>query len=104
MRGQVTRHTQVVSAEPITADEIQDVIKLALAYWNDHRQPYQWRKVPAVLPTTPPRGYGSALIPYAMQADTYRENHLELAPPAPSQWHLASCGSPGCSAPCCRPG
>ena len=49
-----------------TADEIEAAMKLALAYWNDHRRPYQWRKVPDVLPMPPRGGYGSTLIPYAM--------------------------------------
>jgi transposase len=49
-----------------TADEIQDAMQHALAYWNDHRRPYQWRKVPDVLPTPPLGGYGSTLTPCAM--------------------------------------
>lgn len=48
-----------------TADEIERAIRQALAYWNDHRRPYRWRKVPDVLPTPPLGGFGSQLIPYA---------------------------------------
>jgi transposase len=46
-----------------TADEIQHAVEHALAYWNEHRRPYRWRKVADVLPTPPLGGYGSILIP-----------------------------------------
>ncbi|MBA2671777.1 MAG: transposase [Gemmatimonadetes bacterium] len=48
-----------------TADEIQHAMEHALAYWNEHRRPYRWRKVPDVLPTPPLGGYGSILTPRA---------------------------------------
>jgi transposase len=48
-----------------TADEIQHAMEDALAYWNEHRRPYRWRKAPGVLPTPPLGGYGSVLIPRA---------------------------------------
>ena len=46
-----------------TAVDIKQAVEQALAYWNEHRQPYQWRKVPDVLPP-PLGGYGSTLIPH----------------------------------------
>lgn len=49
-----------------TADELREAMTGALAYWNEHRRPYQWRKVPDLLPTPPLGGYGSTLIPSAM--------------------------------------
>jgi transposase len=48
-----------------SADEIQSALESALTYWNQHRRPYRWRKVPDVLPTPPLGGYGSVLIPRA---------------------------------------
>jgi transposase len=29
-----------------TTDELIDTLKAALAYWNDHRHPYHWKKKP----------------------------------------------------------
>jgi len=48
-----------------TTDDLQRAVEQALAYWNDHRRPYQWRKIPDALPTPPLGGFGSQLIPYA---------------------------------------
>lgn len=48
-----------------TTDDLQHALKGALAYWNQHRRPYRWRKVPPVLPSPTLGGYGSILIPRA---------------------------------------
>lgn len=48
-----------------TTDDLQKAGKHALAYWNDHRRPYQWRKIPDALPTPPLGGFGSQMIPFA---------------------------------------
>lgn len=45
--------------------ELQRALESALAYWNEHRRPCRWRKVPVGLPTPPLGGYGSVLIPRA---------------------------------------
>jgi transposase len=46
-----------------TADDLQQAVEQALAYWNDHRRPYRWRKVLDVLPSPPLGGYGPQMIP-----------------------------------------
>ena len=48
-----------------SAEEIQDALESALVYWNQHRRPYRWRKMPDVLPTPPLGGFSSVLIPRA---------------------------------------
>lgn len=48
-----------------TAEEIEHALEQALGYWNEHRRPYHWSKVPDVLPTPPLGGYGAILLPRA---------------------------------------
>lgn len=45
-----------------TTDELARALLDALAYWNAHRRPYRWRKIPEVMPKTVLGGYGSVLI------------------------------------------
>lgn len=45
------------------AEDLQQAVEQALAYWNAHRRPYRWRKVPDVLPPPPLGGYGPQMIP-----------------------------------------
>lgn len=47
-----------------TADDLQQAVEQALAYWNDHRRPYRWRKIPDVLPAPPLGGFGSEMVSY----------------------------------------
>jgi hypothetical protein len=48
-----------------STDELQNALESALVYWNQHRRPYHWRKIPEVLPATTFGAYGSVLIPRA---------------------------------------
>jgi transposase len=41
-----------------STDELIEAFTRSLAYWNVHRHPYQWRKVPAVLPEPSLGGFG----------------------------------------------
>lgn len=48
-----------------SAEKIQQALEGAHVYWNEHRRPYRWRKIPSVLPTPTLGGFGSVLIPPA---------------------------------------
>lgn len=48
-----------------TVGELQEALEGALVYWNEHRRPYRWRKMPEPLLTPPLGGFGTVLIPRA---------------------------------------
>lgn len=45
-----------------TVEELEGALISALDYWNRHRRPYRWRKIPSVMPKTILGGYGSTLV------------------------------------------
>lgn len=44
-----------------TVEELEAALLSALEYWNRHRRPYRWRKIPAVTPETILGGHGSTV-------------------------------------------
>lgn len=46
-----------------TVEELEAALLSALDYWNRHRRPYRWRKIPSVMPEKILGGYGSILVP-----------------------------------------
>ena len=46
-----------------TRQELCDSFEEALLYWNRHKKPYRWRKVPEHLPAKILGGYGASLRP-----------------------------------------
>jgi hypothetical protein len=47
-----------------TTDDLHKAVNQVLTYWNDHRRPCRWQKIPDALATPPLGGFGSQLIPY----------------------------------------
>lgn len=43
-------------------DELTDAFNHALDYWNDHKHPYCWRKVPKVMPKRILGGFSSSVL------------------------------------------
>lgn len=48
-----------------TTAELETALRDALAYWNAHRHPFYWRKLPQQQPTTVLGAYGASLTKLA---------------------------------------
>ena len=49
-----------------TLDELTDALNNAVSWWNAHKRPYRWKKMPQQQPSYSLGGYGSSMDKYAI--------------------------------------